>query len=56
MTNFSQIKLIFIFQKSSDIPVLLNTNEIKAVKRVVFGVCKRLIGVEKVSLPIQGIV
>ena len=54
MTNFSQIKLIFIFQKSSDIPVLLNTNEIKAVKRVVFGVCKRLMGVEKVSLPIQG--
>ena len=34
--------------------MLLNTNEIKAVKRMVFGVCKELMGIQKVSLPIRG--
>ena len=41
-----------ISQKSSDTPVLLNTNEIKAVKKMVFGVCRALMGIEKVSPPI----
>lgn len=32
--------------------MLLNTNEIKAVKKMVFGVCRALMGIEKVSPPI----
>ena len=34
--------------------MLLNTNEIKAVKKMVFGVCRALMGVQKVSPPIPG--
>ena len=34
--------------------MLLNTNEIKAVKKMVFGVCRALMGVQKVSPPISG--
>ena len=39
VAELSYDQAYFIFQKSSDNPVLLNTNEIKAVKKEVFGVC-----------------
>ena len=35
-------------------PLLLNLNQIKAAKKVVFGVCKEYMGVKKVAPPIQG--
>ena len=44
----------FIFQNSSDNPVLLNINEIKAMKKMVFGVCTVLMRIQKVSPPIPG--
>ena len=34
--------------------MLLNTNEIKAVKKMAFGVCRALMEVQKVSPPIPG--
>ena len=34
--------------------MLLNINEIKAVKKMVFGVCRALMRVQKVSPPIPG--
>jgi len=34
--------------------VLLNTNQMKAVKRMVFDVCRKVIGIKKVCLPIRG--
>ena len=44
----------FIFQNSSDNPVLLNINEIKAMKKMVFGVCTVLMRIQRVSSPIPG--
>ena len=55
--NFAELsydQAYFIFQKSSDNPVLLNTNEMKAVKKMVFGVCRVLMRIQKVSPPIPG--
>ena len=44
----------FFLQKSSDTPILLNLNQMKAAKKVIFGVCKEYVGVRKVAPPLQG--
>ena len=44
----------FFLQKSSGTPILLNLNQMKAVKKVIFGVCKEYVGVRKVAPPLQG--
>ena len=44
----------FFVQKSSDTPILLNLNQMKATKKVIFGVCKEYVGVRKVAPPLQG--
>lgn len=40
--------------KSCDTPVLLNTNQMKAVKKMIFGVCREYAGVHRVVLPLKG--
>ncbi|XP_068689955.1 uncharacterized protein [Montipora foliosa] len=40
--------------KSSDTPILLNLNQMKASKKVIFGVCKEYMDVKKVPTPLQG--
>ena len=44
----------FFLQKSSDTPILLNLNQMKAAKKVIFGVSKEYVGVRKVAPPLQG--
>ena len=44
----------FFVQKSSDTPILLNLNQMKATKKVIFGLCKEYVGVRKVAPPLQG--
>ena len=41
-------------QKSSHTPLLLNLNQIRAAKKMVFGAFKEYMGVKKVAPPIQG--
>ena len=43
-----------VFQKSSDTHVLLNLNQMKAAKRLIFGIAKQLFQVSKVTYPLQG--